>query len=113
MEAVSLTELAEGLLQTASESKSRREGRTIHGGREHSLRQTMIALVAGEQMHEHESPGEATLQVLVGRVRLVVGSNAVELAAGDYLVIPPERHGLDAVEDSVALLTTSMRAHKD
>ncbi|HET9500823.1 MAG TPA: cupin domain-containing protein [Marmoricola sp.] len=108
---VSLTEVVDELLAKAAASSSRREGRTVHGGREHALRQTLIALLAGEQMQEHESPGEATLQVLRGRVRLVVGPDSTELAAGDYLVIPPARHSLDAVEDSVALLTTSMPGH--
>jgi quercetin dioxygenase-like cupin family protein len=113
MDAVSLGDLADDLLTKARESSAGREGRTVHGGREHSLRQTVIALVAGQGMHEHESPGEATLHVLRGRVRLAAGADSAELAAGDYLVIPPERHSLEAVEDSVAVLTTSMRSHDD
>jgi quercetin dioxygenase-like cupin family protein len=113
METVPLTELAAQMLDAARGSEARREGRTIHGGREHALRQTMIALVAGEGMHEHESPGEATLQVIRGRVRLDAGSDSVELGEGDYLVIPAVRHSLAALEDSVALLTTSMRPHRD
>jgi quercetin dioxygenase-like cupin family protein len=56
-------------------------------------------------LDEHESPGEATLQVLAGRVRLNVGEQRWEGAAGDLVSIPPRRHSLDAVEDSAILLT--------
>jgi len=45
----------------------------VWGGHEHVLRQTLIALTAGSSMSEHENPGEATLQVISGRVRLVSG----------------------------------------
>jgi quercetin dioxygenase-like cupin family protein len=36
----------------------------VFGGREHVLRQTLIALAAGHQLDEHDSPGEATVHVL-------------------------------------------------
>lgn len=35
------------------------------------LRQTMVAHRAGSELHEHENPGEATVQVLHGRVTLI------------------------------------------
>ena len=46
---------------------------TVFGGREHDLRQTLIALVGGRSLGEHEAPGEATLQVVSGAVRLTAG----------------------------------------
>jgi len=33
---------------------------TVYGGHEHVLRQTVIALVGGSRLEEHENPGEAT-----------------------------------------------------
>ena len=48
---------------------------TVCGGHEHVLRQTLIALRAGSHLDEHASPGEATLQVLHGRVSLVAGDD--------------------------------------
>ena len=51
------------------------------------------------------APGEATLQVLQGHVRLTAGDDAWDGKAGDYVAIPPERHALHAVEDSVVMLT--------
>jgi len=110
MEGTSLTQLAEQHLATAREHPSQRSATTVHGGREHRLRQTLIALVGGVALGEHESPGEATLQVLSGRVRLHAGSDAWEGAAGDYVLIPPVRHDLTALEDSVVLLTVANEA---
>lgn len=68
-----------------------------------TLRGTRLA--AGHKLAEHENPGEATLLVLRGRVELATGTASVAVAAGDYVVIPQERHDLTAVEDSAVLLT--------
>jgi quercetin dioxygenase-like cupin family protein len=81
----------------------------IHGGHEHHLRQTVIALTDGRSSGEHPSPGEATLQVLSGRVRLRAGDDVVECVAGDHLVIPPARHDLSALTDAVVLLSVATR----
>jgi len=105
MQEVSLTALAEDQLIVARQAHSGRAARTIHGGHEHALRQTVLALLAGRELAEHDSPGEATLQVLCGHVRLTTTSHAWEAMAGDHLTIPPERHALAALEDSVVLLT--------
>jgi quercetin dioxygenase-like cupin family protein len=101
----SLTALAEEHLAIAREASSGRSAHTVHGGHDHVMRQTLIALRAGASLAEHESPGEATLQVLAGRVRLTVDGDGPEGAAGDLLVIPQERHALEAEEDAVVLLT--------
>ena len=77
------------------------------GGHEHVLRQTLIALTAGSSMSEHENPGETTLQVISGRVRLDSGDNHWEGREGDLLLVPPARHSLVAVEDVVVLLTVA------
>lgn len=102
---VSLTQLAQELLASAREAHSGRAARTLHGKSDGALRQTMIALAAGHALGEHESPGEATLQVLAGRVRLGAGDESWEAPAGSYLIIPPMRHDLTALEDSVVQLT--------
>jgi quercetin dioxygenase-like cupin family protein len=105
MRPLSLTTLVEEQLDAARAAASGRSARTVHGGHEHALRQTLIALRAGATLADHSSPGEATLQVLHGRVRLTTASDSQEAVAGDHLVIPAERHGLAAVDDSVVLLT--------
>jgi quercetin dioxygenase-like cupin family protein len=105
MEKISLTALAREHLETARSHSSGRSAHTVHGGHEHSLRQTLIALTKGSALDEHEAPEEATLQVLQGRVRLIAGDAGWEGSAGDLLNIPKERHALEALEDSAVLLT--------
>jgi quercetin dioxygenase-like cupin family protein len=109
MESRSLTGLAEEQLATAREASSGRAAHTVYGGREHDLRQTLIALAAGRALAEHEAPGEATLQVLTGQVRLSAGDDHWEGRAGDHVVIPPDRHDLTALTDAAVLLTVATR----
>jgi quercetin dioxygenase-like cupin family protein len=109
MQKESLTALVRQHLETASTSSSGRSAHTIYGGHERVLRQTLVALRAGSDLDEHESPGEATLQVLHGRVTLVAGKNQWNSSPGDLIVIPDSRHALEAVEDSVVLLTVAVR----
>lgn len=105
MESLSLQALADEQLAAAKAAHSGRSAHTVHGGRDHLLRQTVIALAAGHELAEHESPGQATLQVLRGRVRVSTASDEWHGAAGDFLILPAERHGLHADDDSAVLLT--------
>jgi len=105
MEPISIESLVTDLFTRARESASGRAAHNLLAGREHPLSQTVIAIVGGHGLAEHDSPGEATLHVLRGRVRFTAGPSSVELAAGDLLPIPPERHSVDALEDAVLLLT--------
>jgi len=104
---MSLQALAREQQQLASAASSGRSARTVWGGHEHILRQTVIALTADTTMSEHENPGEATLQIITGRVRLMADVNQWEGRQGDLLFIPPSRHSLLAIEDSVVLLTVA------
>ena len=105
MESISLSKLADEQLEVARSAPAGRSAHTVHGGHDHLLRQTLMALMAGTEMAEHNSPGQATLQVLRGRVRVSTAEDSWEGGPGDLLVIPPERHGLHAEDDSVVLLT--------
>jgi len=107
MDTSALPEVSTALLDEARAHSARRAARTLYGGSGHALRQTAIALLAGSTLSDHENPGEATLQVLVGQVRLSWSDGAVDLDAGGHVVIPQERHGLLAVTDSVVLLTAA------
>lgn len=104
MDSASITEIVQQQLGLAQRA-SGRSAHTLHGGRDHALRQTVVVILAGHELAEHESPGEATLQVLHGRVRLNSAHESWEGSAGDYVVIPPERHALAALDDAAVLLT--------
>jgi quercetin dioxygenase-like cupin family protein len=107
MNKVSLTALAREHLAAARAASSGRSSHTVYGGHEHSLRQTLIALTAGSQLDDHESPGEATLYVLHGRVKVTNAQAHWDGAPGDHIIIPQSRHGLRAMEDAAVLLTVS------
>jgi quercetin dioxygenase-like cupin family protein len=80
---------------------------TVFGGHEKTLRQTVIALTAGSELSEHANPGEATVYVLAGRVRLVSGDVSWDGRRGDLLIVPQAMHSLEAVEDASVLLTVA------
>jgi quercetin dioxygenase-like cupin family protein len=105
----SLTALARQQLESARQASSGRSAHTVFGGHEQVLRQTVIALAAGHGLAEHDSPGEATVLVLSGRVRLSTGEASWEGSPGDLLTVPAARHTLDAPKDSAVLLTVARR----
>jgi quercetin dioxygenase-like cupin family protein len=111
MDASSLTTLTDELLAQARAATSGRAAHTVHGGHDSTLRLTVIALAAGHGLGDHESPGEATLQVLRGRVRLTAADGEVVGGPGDLMVVPEMRHALDALEDSAVLLTVVKELH--
>lgn len=110
MDKLSLVALARGELETARRAPAGRSATTVHGGHEKVLRQTVIALCAGRGTDPFENPGEATVQVLQGRVRLETLATAWEGRTGDLLVVPADRSALSALEDSVVLLTVAKTA---
>lgn len=107
MQKSSMTALAREQLKTARQASSGRSATTVYGGREHSLRQTLIALVGGQTLKEHENPGEATVHVLHGRIRLAAGDVSWDGSPGDLLIVPDSLHSLEALEDSAVLLTVA------
>lgn len=107
MDKISLTAVGRQQLAAAHDTRSGRSAHTVYGGHQHTLRQTLIALTAGTRLDDHDSPGEATLQVLHGRVRLTSADTSWDGRPGDHLVIPAARHGLHALDDTVVLLTVA------
>jgi quercetin dioxygenase-like cupin family protein len=104
---IDLPSLVTELLEKAATAPARRASRTLAHPVD-GLRQTVIALLAGTDLGEHESPGPASLQVLRGGVRVVAADGTVELTAGTIAPIPDQRHSLHADEDSVVLLSVAV-----
>lgn len=105
MQKFSLEAIARQQFTAARESAASRAATTVVGGHEHTMRQTILALLAGASLAEHDNPGEATLYVLSGRVTLGTDGDSWEGRTGDMLVIPSARHTVRAEEDSALLLT--------
>jgi len=105
MQKFSLEALGRELLERAASAGGGHTAKTVVGGHELALRQTVVAMVKDAMLGEHESPEQATVYVLCGRVRMTSGNNDWEGRTGDLLVVPNARHNLVAVEDSAVLLT--------
>ncbi len=98
--------LAAELLDEAESHSARRTARTLVSG--NSLRSTLIALLTGTELAEHDSPPAGTLHVLGGSVLLRTPSRQWELAEGDLVPLPPERHSVYALTDATLLLTVAL-----
>lgn len=107
MNKFSLEAIAREQLEAATSSGNGRASVTVYGGHEHVLRQTVIALRRDTKLDEHENPGEATVHVLAGRVRLTSADTTWDGRAGDLLVVPAARHSLEALDDAAVLLTVA------
>ncbi|MDS1271328.1 LuxR family transcriptional regulator [Lipingzhangella sp. LS1_29] len=107
MKKLSLDALARLHLERAKLSSAGRSSETIFGGHDRTLRQTVIALLAGYGLGEHPNPGEGTLQVVRGRVRMAMGEHTWEARDGDFLPLPEADHALEAITDAAVLLTVA------
>ena len=85
--AVNLDELAGQLLADAAVHTAQRAANTLPHPVD-GLRQTVIALVGGQELAEHESPGPASLLVLRGAVRLVAEDRTDVLGAHEICPSP-------------------------
>ncbi len=108
MDKLSLQAKARELANKASESTSGRAADTVFGGHEKRMRQTVVALREGAEMAEHESPGEATLLVISGRLRLVAGDTSWQGREWNYLVVPNVPRRVEAESDTTFVLTVAM-----
>jgi quercetin dioxygenase-like cupin family protein len=108
MQKLSLTALARQQLKLARQAPSGRSAQTVYGGHERTLRQTLIALTTGNALKVQDGPGQATVLVLSGRVRLVAGKASWNGSPGDLLIVPDAKHTIEAVEDSAIVLTVAI-----
>ncbi|MFP4145279.1 MAG: cupin domain-containing protein [Phycisphaeraceae bacterium] len=75
------------------------------------LKQILFSMDAGQEISEHKAPFPATVQILVGRVRLTVEEKSYELGPNDWLFMPPNApHDLLTVDEPVQFLLTLVKA---
>jgi quercetin dioxygenase-like cupin family protein len=66
---------------------------------------TLFAFDAGQGLSEHTSPYDATVQILEGRGRLVVGGNPMDVGPGQLVIMPADvPHSVQAEERFKMLL---------
>jgi quercetin dioxygenase-like cupin family protein len=99
--------VAAELLEEAKGHDARRAARTLVTGL--AQRATLIAMLEGVDLAEHDAPPAATLQVITGRVRLHTRGREWVLEQGQLAAVPRQRHGLTAMSDAVVLLTVALR----
>lgn len=104
---IDVTAAVEELLGQAREGSAGRAARTLTPGAGAALKQTLMALTGGTVLADHESPGEATLYVLTGTVRLTSAGADLLLDAGAYAPIPRVRHGVQCIDDAVVLISVA------
>lgn len=109
MQKLSLDAQARELLEQAATAAGGRAAQTVMGGHERVLRQTVIAMLADSALAEHANPGEASVYVLRGRVKLKAADHTWEGRDGDLLIVPDAPHSLQALQDSAILLTVAKR----
>lgn len=97
--------LGDELLESARGMSAGRSARTLTPGLGATLKQTLLALCAGHELGDHPAPGPTTAQVLRGRVSITAGDETMELAAGQWAIVPRRPHDLVAHDDAVVLLT--------
>src|SRR5690625_7478640 len=81
---IDMAGLAQELLAEARDpaSRSGRAARTLVGGRDATLRETLIALTANAKLKDNERQGEAALCVLEGEVSVAVGEHGASVLGG-------------------------------
>ncbi|WP_130650987.1 cupin domain-containing protein [Egicoccus halophilus] len=102
---VDLQEVGTQLMEEARGHDSGRAALTLTPTGGGPLKQTLLALCAGQGLAEHPSPGPATIQVLTGVGTLTSGGDELRLTPGSWAPVPLDRHAVSAEEDLLALLT--------
>lgn len=111
MTKISIKALARQQLHAAADAGGRRASDTVYGGHEKSLRQTVIGMLKGASLGEHDNQDDATVYVLSGRVRLRVGDDSWKARAGSLLIVPHARRSFEALEDSTVLMSVAKRPY--
>jgi len=78
--------------------------KVIH--RDDVLNVTVFGFDTGQALTEHRSPRHAIIEVVSGRIEIIVDNHNFDALAGFWLHLDPETsHSLVAAEPSIVLLT--------
>lgn len=99
--------LADELLAEARELRAKRSARTLTPGAGAPVKQSLLALAAGQTLQEHLAPGPTTLLGITGTSVLTADADPVTLTDGTWAVCPTGPHTLEAVSDTVVLITVA------
>jgi quercetin dioxygenase-like cupin family protein len=95
------------LLQRVRGNKSKRTAKTLV--KEGPLRVLVVALDTEGTLEEHKVDGPFSVQCLLGRAVVRLGSDKKELHTGDLLVVDAGvTHDVEALEPSVLLITITL-----
>ncbi len=98
---------ADELLAEASQLRAGRSARTLTPGQGAALKQTLLALRAGQRLQDHLAPGPTTLLGIRGTAVLTAERTSVTLTDGVWASCPTGPHSLEAVSDTVVLITVT------
>lgn len=100
-----LEAVAGELLEEAAALAAGRSARTLTPGAGAALKQTLLALTAGQRLQDHVAPGPTTLLGVTGTAVLSDDEQRVTLTEGVWIPCPTGPHSLEAVSDAVVLIT--------
>lgn len=100
--------VADDLLAEASQLRSGRSARSLTPGPGVALNQSLLALTAGQRLQDHLAPGPTTLVGIRGTAVLTTDQASVTLTDGVWASCPVGPHSLEAVSDTVVLLTVTL-----
>lgn len=104
---------ADELLTEAGQLRSGRSARTLTPGSGAPLKQTLLALTAGQRLQDHLAPGPTTLLGVRGTAVLTGDRQAVTLTEGVWAACPAGPHSLEAISDAVVLITVTPADDRD
>lgn len=102
---VDLRSAAADLLAEARGLAAGRSARTLTPGAGAAMKQSLLALTAGERLQDHVAPGPTTLLGITGTIVLHGRGEGVTLTDGVWATCPSGVHSLEAISDAVAMIT--------
>lgn len=108
--ALQVFDLSETVAQLRAEGAQSANRNSITLRNAPGLRVVLLAMQAGDHLHDHHAPGPITLHTISGRLRFATADQTVEL--GPQMVVALDggiTHNVEALEESVCVLTIGSR----